>query len=170
MIQTAKYWVTLAFLFLSFGYTADGYQAAAYLFSIFAVISAIDAHSFKSIYRNRIKLIFYGTLVILLCIGTGLSEQMPAVWFVSFCSSTSCILFEESSVKTMKNTVFAMFIVMLLLYLMAAVAPYTVYGIKDTMLLISAAFLPIEFAYFHKVFLIHLKKSKVKMTTRPQMY
>lgn len=170
MTQTAKYWLTLAFLFLAFGYTADGYQTAAYLFSIFAVLAAIDAHSFRSIYRKRIPILFYGTLVILLCVGTGLSEQMPAIWFVSFCSCTSCILFEESSVKTMKNTVFAMFLVMSALYLFTLIVPYTVYGQKDTLLLISTAFLPIELTYFHKVFLIDMKKSKVKMTTTPQMY
>lgn len=170
MTQTAKYWLTLAFLFMSFGYTADGYQTAAYFFSVLAVLAAVDAHGYRSLYRKGGRILVYGSITAFLTYVTGISQAMPAVWFVSFCSCAACVLFEESSFHTLKNTVLWMFLVMLVLFFLTIMVPYTVYGQKDTLLLISFAFSPILLTYLHKVFMFDLKKSKVKMTIRPQLY
>jgi hypothetical protein len=170
MTQTEKYWIALGLLFMAFGYTADGYQAAAYVFSVFAVYASIEAHGFRTVYRKRKKIAVFGLMAALLTILTGLSEAMPAVWFVSFCSVASSLLFEESSVRSLRSTVAWLRLVMAVLYLLAVLLPYSVYGLKNTMLLITAAFMPMQLTYFHKVILIDLKKNRLRMTTHPEMY
>lgn len=170
MTQTTKYWMTLAFLFLSWGYTADGYQTAAYLFSVFAFLSAVEAHGYHGLYRKGKQILIFGTCSALLTVLTGLCSQMPAIWFVAFSSCASCILFEQSSVKTLKNTVLGMFLAMLSLYFITVMIPYSVYGQKDTLLLISFAFSPIVLTYLHKIFMIDLQKAKGKMTIWSRLY
>lgn len=170
MTQTTKYWFTLGLLFLSFGYTADGYQTAAYVFSALALLAAVDAHSIHALKRHSIEILTAGCTASALTAVSGLTAEMPAVWFVVFCGAASCILYEESSIRTLRNTVFCLSAVMLILYLIVLLVPYTVYGTKDTLLLISAAFLPIPLTYLHKAALICIKKSKVRMATNPRMY
>ena len=170
MEQTARYWLTLAFLFMSFGYTADGYQAAAYLFSCFAIYTAVDAHSYRTVYRRWKQILCFSSIAALVTVLTGLTQAMPAVWFVTAASVCCCIIFEASSVRTMKNTVMWMRVLMFALYLLTLILPYSTYGFTDTMLLITAAFLPIQASYFHKIIVIEMKKSKVRIATRPQLY
>ena len=170
MTQRNRYWLTLGILFMAFGYTADGYQAAACLFSMIAVYSAVSAHGLRSIYRRRMQILVYSSTASLLTVLTGLVNAMPAVWFVVFCAVTCQLLFEESSVRTLQDTVKWMRFVMAVLYMAVILLPYSVYGMKDTLLLITAAFLPMQLTYLHKIICIEIKKEKVRMATRPQLY
>lgn len=170
MTQTQKYWLTLGFLFMAFSYTADGYQAAAYLFSCFALYTAAEAHGYQSIRREGKKILFYGGLATILTLSLDITKDMPAVWFVSFSSTACSLLFEESSFKALKSTVFWMRIVMFILYLLTLALPQSVYGMYHSLYLITAAYLPIQLTYFHKVFVFDSKKYKLRMATRPQVY
>lgn len=170
MTQKMKYRLTLALLFMSFGYAADGYQTAAYVFSMFAVLAAVWAHQWKDICAQGSRILLYGSFAAGMTWATGLTARMPAVWFVCFCSCASCLIFEKNSLDVIRNTVFCMAAVMAVLCMMTVFVPYTVYGQQDTFLLVAAAFLPILLTYLHKVILLKMKKSKVRMATRPQLY
>lgn len=167
MEQKAKYWLTLTFIFMGFSYTADGYQMAAIVFSCFAVVVAIDAHSIHTLRRHCKDILLYGTIVSLCTFLFGLTTVMPMIWFVAFCNVACCILFEESSRRTVRHTVEWMRVVMVMLYALTVILPFSTYGQTNTILLITFAFLPMQITYCYQVF---VAQKRIIIASKPQVY
>ncbi|MCH3961422.1 MAG: hypothetical protein LKF53_07490 [Solobacterium sp.] len=170
MEMKAKYWLTSALVLMAFSYTADGYQAAAVLFSLFAILTAAEAHSYAYLYHRAKDIILYGIIAALLTVCTGLVHRMPAVWFVSFCSVLCYVLFEENSSRAIRHTAAAMRIVMAALYAMTLLLPYSAYGVIDTLLLITFAFMPMQISCLRQWIAVHQRKSKIRVEVRTELY
>jgi hypothetical protein len=170
MEMKAKYWLTSALVLMSFSYTADGYQMAAVLFSVFAVLTSAEAHSYAYLYHRKKDIILYGIIASLLTVCTGLVQRMPAIWFVSFCSVMCYVLFEENSSRAIRHTVASMRIVMAALCAMTLLLPYSAYGMSDTLLLILFAFLPMQISYLRQWIAVHRRKMKIRVEVRPELY
>lgn len=118
-----KFMMNEGILLLSYAYAVNGYSAAAAVFGISSALFAIFWHSTGRFLNNFHRICSSTAVQLPFILASGLSGQIGTIVLLAFCNTIVSILWMESSLRAIRDTMTILMIAFLIFALLAITLP-----------------------------------------------